>query len=144
MSRWAPSLPIAVLLLMAALPALGQANVMQRIQYGQVVSAEPVIVKSQPSGSGARVGSTVGAVAGYALADRGDRWLGGLLGGVVGGALGHAAEQAASAKRGWQLIIRLDSGEDIGIQVPGRRRQYRPGDRVRLMTGAGKTKVSKA
>jgi len=126
-----------------ALSAFAQSGVAQQIRYGEVVSARPVMVVDQPTGQGAQVGSTAGAVAGYALAKRGDRWLGSLLGGVVGGAAGHAVEKKAKKKKGWELIIRLDSGEEIGLEVPGQGEELRPGDRIRLMTGHGHTKVSK-
>jgi outer membrane lipoprotein SlyB len=125
-----------------------QSGTLQRILYGEVISAEQGIVVDQPTGRGAQTGATVGAVAGYALADRGDRWIGSLLGGALGGAAGHAAEKSAKKKPGWELIIRLDSGEEIGVQVPVKKKDrnkvlYRPGDRVRMMTGPnGKTQVT--
>ena len=79
---------------MASLPALpvdAQSQTMQRILYGEVVSAERITIRDAPTGRGAQAGSTVGAVAGYALADGRDRWLGALVGGVLGGAAGNAA-----------------------------------------------------
>ena len=126
-------------------PAFAQSNVAQTIRYGEIVSVERTVVVDQPTGAGTTIGATAGAVAGYALADSGDRWLGGLLGGVLGGAAGGAAEKSARKKKGWQLIIKLESGEEIGVQVPGKKQEYQVGDRVRLMTGpGGKTQVSKA
>jgi outer membrane lipoprotein SlyB len=124
---------------------VAQSNVMQKIRYGEVLSAEETIVEVKTAGSGAQVGATVGAVAGYALADGRDRWLGGLLGGVLGGAAGKAASNRARKKKGWQLIIRLEeTGEEIGVQVPGKKKQHNVGDRVRLLTGpGGETQVKK-
>lgn len=125
-----------------------QAGTMQRILYGEVVSAAEGIVVQRATGRGAQTGATVGAIAGYALADRGDRWIGSLLGGALGGATGHAAEKAARKKPGWELVISLDSGEEVGVQVPVKKKDrgkvlYRAGDRVRIMTGAdGGTQVS--
>jgi outer membrane lipoprotein SlyB len=146
--------PFAGLLLIATLAGVSaldaQSGTMQRILYGEVVSATQGIVTDQPTGRGAQTGATVGAIAGYALADNGDRWIGSLLGGVVGGAAGHAAEKSAKKKPGWELIIRLDSGEEIGVQVPVKKKDrnkvlYRPGDRGRLMTGPnGQTQVTPA
>jgi outer membrane lipoprotein SlyB len=133
----------AALAVGAATPALAQSGTMQSIQYGEVVSAEQTVVVQQTTGTGAGAGSTVGAIAGYALADRGDRWLGSLLGGVVGGAVGHAAEKKAKKKKGWTLIIVLEDGREVGVDVPSRKDRFEEGDRVRLMTGGGKTKVTK-
>ena len=106
---------------------------------------EKTTVKGRPSTTGTQVGATAGAVAGYALASSGDRWLGGLLGGVLGGAAGRAADKKASKKKGWQLIVKLEgNGEEIGVQVVGKKVDYKVGDRVRLLTGpGGQTQVSR-
>jgi len=126
-----------------------QSQTMQSIRYGEVVSAEQITIKDQPTGRGAQTGATVGAIAGYALADGRDRWLGAVLGGALGSAGGRAAEKAKKTRPGWELIIKLDNGEEIGIQVPiakkkKDRKSFSPGERVRLMSGpGGQTKVTK-
>jgi outer membrane lipoprotein SlyB len=128
-------------------PADAQSQTMQRILYGEVVSAERITIRDAPTGRGAQAGSTVGAVAGYALADGRDRWVGALVGGVLGGAAGNAAEKAKKKRPGWELIIRLENGEEVGVQVPMEKKSravYAPGDRVRMMSGPnGQTKVTK-
>ena len=140
----------AVILAAASMPtptANAQSQTMQRILYGEVVSAERITIRDRPTGRGAQTGSTVGAVAGYALADGRDRWLGALVGGVLGGAAGNAAEKAKKKKPGWDLIIRLDNGEEVGIQVPMNKKNrgiFSPGSRVRLTSGPnGETRVNK-
>jgi outer membrane lipoprotein SlyB len=124
-------------------PASAQEGVAQTIRYGTVVEAEQTVVEVKTGGRGGQTGATVGAVAGYALADGRDRWLGALVGGALGGAAGRAAEKSASKKKGWQLIIELEkTGETIGIEVAGKKKSFKAGDRVRLMTGPdGRTKV---
>jgi len=128
-------------------PADAQSQTMQRILYGEIVSAERITIQDRPTGRGAQAGSTVGAVAGYALADGRDRWLGALVGGVLGGAAGNAAEKAKKKKPGWELIILLDNGEEVGIQVPMNKKNrgiFSPGSRVRLTSGPnGETRVNK-
>jgi outer membrane lipoprotein SlyB len=133
---------IAALLLMAVVttltsPVWAQSNVAQTIRYGEVVAVDEAVVKTKMTNTGATVGATAGAVAGYALADSGDRWLGGLLGGVLGGAAGKGAENAARKKKGWTVIVKLDDAGEIAIDIPGKKKQYNPGDRVRIMTGPG-------
>jgi outer membrane lipoprotein SlyB len=148
-SSWMATAAV-VIVTVASLPAPSadaQSQTMQRILYGEVVSAERITIRDAPTGRGAQAGSTVGAVAGYALADGRDRWLGALVGGVLGGAAGNAAEKAKKKKPGWELIILLDNGEEVGVQVPTKKRDrtvYSPGDRVRMMSGPnGQTKVTK-
>lgn len=133
---------LTVLALMAAATALmppvsAQANVAQTIRYGEVIAVDEAVVKTKMSNTGATVGATAGAVAGYALADSGDRWLGGLLGGVLGGAAGRGAEKASRKKKGWTVIVKVDGGGEIAIDIPGKKKKYNPGDRVRIMSGPG-------
>jgi outer membrane lipoprotein SlyB len=145
-ARWA----VAAFMLAAALvtaavtpqPAAAQSYQIQRILHGEIVSAQPVMIQDRPSGRGAATGSTVGAIAGAAIADRRDGLLGALVGGAIGGAIGRAADRAGSTKRGTELIIRLDSGEELAIQIPGEL-EYLPGDRVRLTVGPNGTQVTR-
>ena len=110
-------------------------------------SETSITIRDRPTGRGAQTGSTIGAVAGYAVADGRDRWLGALVGGVLGGAAGNAAEKAKKKKPGWDLIIRLENGEEVGIQVPMNKKNrgiFTPGSRVRLTSGPnGETRVNK-
>jgi outer membrane lipoprotein SlyB len=135
----------ACMIVVMAGPAVAQSNTMQKIRYGEILSVDATVVEVKAGGSGAQVGATVGAVAGYALVDGRDRWLGGLLGGVLGGAAGKASDRRARKKKGWQLIIRMEeTGEEIGVQVPGKKQEHKVGDRVRLLTGpGGETQVKK-
>jgi outer membrane lipoprotein SlyB len=144
---------MAILLLgvvgLGSADVVAQSQTMQSIRYGEVVSAEQITITDQPTGRGAQTGATVGAIAGYALADGRDRWLGAVLGGALGSAGGRAAEKAKKTRPGWELIIKLDNGEEIGIQVPMAKKKkdresFSPGERVRLMSGpGGQTKVTK-
>ena len=138
----AAALAFVLVLSLSVSPVLAQAGVAKSIRYGTVVSVEEAVVVVKSGGSG-QVGATVGAVAGYALSDGRDRWLGSLLGGVAGGAAGKAASK--KKKKGWELIIKIEGGEEIAIEVPGKQKQFSEGDRVRLTTGpGGATEVTKA
>jgi outer membrane lipoprotein SlyB len=35
------------------------------------------------------------------------------------------------------VVVRLDDGNEIAVDVPGKKQQYEPGDRVRIMSGPG-------
>ena len=132
-----PALALAAALLLSVSLVVAQANVAQAIRYGEVVDVDETVVTLKATGTGSTVGATAGAVAGYALADHGDRWLGGMLGGVLGGAAGNAAEKASRKKKGWSVIVKLDDGGEIAVDIPGKKKQYSPGDRVRIMSGPG-------
>ncbi|NOR15871.1 MAG: hypothetical protein GQ544_09210 [Candidatus Aminicenantes bacterium] len=132
---------VVIGVLLAAL-ILAQSYAMQRVQYGKIVSVESIVIHERSRGGGGRAGSTVGSIAGAAIADRGDGLLGALIGGAIGGALGRAADRAGSTRKGTELIILLDIGEEVEIQLPGEL-NYLPGDRVRLTTGRSGTKVQR-
>lgn len=143
--RTAAGLSILMALLAASVsPAIAQTGVAQAIRYGQVLEVRRVTIKTGPKPGAAQTGATVGAVAGYALADGRDRWLGAMLGGAIGGATGKSSSK--KKRPGFEIIVRLeDGGEEIAIKVRGKQQQHFPGDRVRLMTGGdGKTEVVKA
>jgi outer membrane lipoprotein SlyB len=135
---------LVLLFMVVPTGGVAQPNVMQEIRYATIVSMEQAVVEVQASNSGAQTGATVGAVAGYALSSGRDRWLGALVGGALGGAAGKAADRSARKKKGWQLIVRLEkNGEEIGVQIVGKKTKHQVGDRVRLLTGPnGQTQVS--
>lgn len=142
---------LALVAIIAAMTGPGvEAQTLQTIRVGEVVSVDEVQIVERPTGRGAQTGATVGSIAGYAASSHGDRWLGSLLGGAIGGAAGGAAEKASKKRPGLQLVVRLDNGEEVGVQVPLAKKKknqqtFSPGDRVRLMTGAdGTTQVTPA
>ena len=142
-----PSRLFLLCLVLAGLFLCASVNVdaaqMQRVLYGQILEAEKAIVIDRRPRGGGGAGSTVGAIAGYALSDPGDRWLGAVIGGVIGGAAGKSAAKRASRKKGWKLIIRLENGEEVGLDVPNRKDRFVPGDKVRILSSPQGTKVRK-
>jgi len=119
-------------------PTVAQSGNVQKIRYGQITGVRQVVIEIPPTGRSGQTGATVGAIAGYALADGRDRWLGSLLGGAIGGAAGRSAGKAARKKKGWEYIILVEeSGEEIALKLPGRKAAHKKGDRVRMMSGAG-------
>ena len=67
-------------------------------------------------------------------AQEGKRW--------AGSAVGGAADKAESVKKGTELIIKLENGQETAIQIPGEQKDQ-PGDRGRLTSGPNGTKVQK-
>jgi outer membrane lipoprotein SlyB len=116
----------------------------QRIQYGVVVSVQKISIRQRSSGRGARTGGTVGAIAGAAVADRGDGLLGALIGGAIGGAIGRSSDRRRqSSIQGKELIIRLDNGEDILIETTDGA-EYFKGDKVQVISSSRGTRVRRA
>src|SRR6266480_4160216 len=66
---------------------------------------------------------------------------GGVLGGVAGGVAGNAIEEKMTSKDALEITVRLDSGELRAI-VQEADVAFTPGQRVRLLTSGGVTRVT--
>jgi len=118
-----------------------QINQLQRVEFGTVQQVRPITVEGRtgPIGTvgGAAVGvaatSTVGHGAGTALARAG--------GGIVGAVAGQAVEKTATRRSGLEMTIKLDNGDTVVVaqETPP---NFIVGDRVRILTGGGATRVS--
>jgi len=64
-----------------------------------------------------------------------------VLGGVAGGVAGNALENKATEKDALEITVRLDSGEMRAI-VQEADLQFTPGQRVRLLSSGGVTRVT--
>ncbi len=79
--------------------------------------------------AGSTLGSGRGSVVGTAV------------GAVLGGLGGAAAEEGITRQRGVEITIRLDSGRFIAV-TQAADEVFNPGDRVRVLSGGGTTRVS--
>jgi len=123
-------------------PLAAQSNTVQSVSYGNVVAAKAVTIQDKPDSGKVAGGAAVGAVAGAAIAGHGRHFGGAIIGGMAGAAVGSAVAKSESVKPGTELIIKLESGQEIAIQIPGQQ-TFMPGDRVRLTTGPNGTKVER-
>ena len=119
-----------------------QAQHEMNVRMGMVESVRPITIEGNQSGAGTAVGGVIGGIAGSNVGggDRGSA-VGTILG-VVGGAVaGHAIEENVSKKAGLEITIKFDNGSTSAI-VQEADEQFHAGDRVRVLSGGGKTRVS--
>ena len=64
-----------------------------------------------------------------------------VLGSVAGGVAGQAAEQAGTRQTGYEITVRLDNGQMIAV-TQAADEAFKPGDRVRLLSDGGTTRVT--
>jgi len=64
-----------------------------------------------------------------------------VLGGVAGGVAGNVLENKATEKNALEITVKLDSGEMRAI-VQEADLQFTPGQRVRLLSSGGVTRVT--
>lgn len=116
----------------------------QSITYGTVQSVRVVHIEDD-SRTGTTVGTLGGGVAGGVL--------GNLIGGgtgrtvaTVGGALlgaaaGYAGSKALTGQQGYEITIKLDDGQLIAV-TQGTDLEFSPGQRVKILSGSGSTRVT--
>jgi outer membrane lipoprotein SlyB len=146
---FAVSLIIASTLLLAGCPAgLGgkdysrdQARTVQQVQMGIVESVREVAIEGTKSPVGVGAGAVVGGVAGSTVGGGRGKAVGATLGAVLGGLGGAAAEEAITRQKGLEITVKLDSGQLLAI-TQAADESFRTGDRVRVLTGGGTTRVS--
>ncbi|MEW6330635.1 MAG: glycine zipper 2TM domain-containing protein [Pseudomonadota bacterium] len=141
---------LTALLLSACAGGLGsgdyertQTRGVQEVQMGTVESVREVKIEGTKSGVGTGAGAVVGGVAGSHVGGGKGEIIGGVLGAVVGGVAGAAAEEGATRQKGVEITIKLDSGRLIAVtQAAEPNEVFRVGERVRILSGGGVTRVT--
>jgi outer membrane lipoprotein SlyB len=120
-----------------------QARSVQEVQMGTVEGVRTVKIEGTKSPIGAGVGAVVGGVAGSTVGGGRGQIAGAAIGAVLGGLGGAAAEEAITRETGLEITVKLDSGRTIAVVQGVDGQQFAPGDRVRLLTGGGTTRVTR-
>jgi len=120
----------------------GQAGQEQTVRLGVVESVRQVTIEGPKSGVGTIAGGAIGGVAGSNVGggNRGSA-VGTILGAIAGGIAGDAIEQGTTKKQGLEITVKLDSGE-LRAVTQDADEAFRPGERVRLLSGGGVTRVT--
>ena len=119
----------------------GQAQREQTVRMAVVEGVRQVTIEKAPSGAGAVAGGVVGGVAGSSVGGGKGSAITSVLGAVAGGLIGQAVEGSIGRKAGLEITIKLDNGELRAITQEADE-QFKPGDRVRLLSGTGVTRVT--
>jgi outer membrane lipoprotein SlyB len=120
----------------------GETGREQTVRMATVESVRPVSIAGNRSGVGTIAGGVVGGVAGSDVGHGKGSAIAAVLGGVVGGVAGEALEEKVTRKEGAEITVRLDSGELRAIVQSGEE-TFKPGERVRLLSSGGTTRVSR-
>ena len=113
----------------------------QQVRFATVDMVRPVTLQGSQSGLGAGAGAVIGGVAGSGAGEGRGAAVGAVLGSVVGGVAGNTIENKATENKGLEITVRLDSGELRAI-VQEADLAFQPGQRVRLVTSGGITRVT--
>lgn len=118
-----------------------QARQAQEVEMGVVESVRQVQIEGTKTPIGAAAGAAVGGIAGSNVGGGKGQAVGAILGAVGGGLAGAAIEEGVTRKPGLEITVRLDSGRLIAVTQEADE-NFAPGERVRVLTGGGVTRVS--
>lgn len=120
----------------------GQAQREQTVRYGVVEGIREVTIQGSQSGAGTLAGGAIGGIAaGSTIGGGNGAVAAGILGAVLGGIAGSAAENKINQRRALEITVRLDNGEMRAITQEADE-AFRPGERVRLLSSGGVTRVT--
>jgi outer membrane lipoprotein SlyB len=118
-----------------------QARQEMHVRQGVVESVREVTLEGTKSGAGTFAGAAVGGVAGSNVGGGKGQIIGAILGAVAGGVAGSAIEEGVTKKNGLEITVKLDNGQLVAIVQEGDER-FHPGERVRILSGNGTTRVT--
>ena len=141
---------VASVLAGCATPGLGggnytraQARGEQSVRLGVVEIVRDVVIDARDTGTGTLAGAALGGIAGSTLGGgHNANAAGAIAGAVVGGIIGSNVEKNANDRRGVEVTVRLENGKLIAV-TQEKDEEFRVGDRVRILSGQGATRVTR-
>ncbi len=145
---------IALLLLLSAMLAAcassrsgdvytrGQTRQEMLVRTGTVESVREVLMEGTNSGTGTLAGAAIGGIAGSNIGGGRGQVVGAIVGAVLGGVAGSAIEESATKKNALEITVRLDGGQLVAVVQEMGQEYFRPGDRVRILSGSGTSRVT--
>lgn len=121
-----------------------EARTPQIVRTGVVESVRPVKIEGTNTVIGPVAGAAIGGVAGSGVGGGRGSAIATVIGAVAGGMAGAAAEEGITRAQGVEITVREDEGtvrayvQEVSPEVT-----FRPGDRVRVQTLNGRTRVVK-
>ncbi len=114
----------------------------QTVRMATVEAVRKVMIQRDSKGIGLIGGAAVGGIAGSGMGGGRGQDIATVLGAIGGLVAGQAIENQANQREGLEITLKYDSGETRVI-VQEADVELRPGDRVRVITGGGVTRVSR-
>ena len=111
------------------------------VRTGVVESVREVQIEGTKSGVGAAAGAVAGGVGGSHMGGGSGQIVGAVVGAVIGGMAGSAIEEGVTKKTGLEITVRLDNGQLTAVVQEGDE-VFHAGERVRLLSGSGGTRVT--
>lgn len=113
-----------------------QARREQTVRMGVVESVREVLLEGTKTPAGTLAGGAIGGIAGSTIGQGKGAAVAAIVGAVAGAIAGNAIEDNATRKQAMELTIMLDGGRMIAVVQEGDPHLFRPGDRVRVISGS--------
>jgi outer membrane lipoprotein SlyB len=120
------------------------ARKVQQVKGGNVLSVRPVVIEGDRKGIIGNIGGAViGGIAGNSVGDGRGRAISTVAGAALGAVTGQVAEEKLTRKQGQEIQIQMDDGRTLSVVQEVKDNEFfHAGDRVRLLTLNGVTRVS--
>lgn len=112
------------------------------VEFGQVVAVNNVRMEGNKNELLTLGGTALGGLAGSNLGRGTGAMAGAIVGAIAGGMATQSAQQALGTKPALELTIKLDNGGKMLSVVQEADIPFNVGQRVRVLTGGGTTRVS--
>jgi outer membrane lipoprotein SlyB len=113
----------------------------QVVRAGTVESVRNVVIVNPESGVGTMGGAALGGLAGSQAGHGNGSAAVGIIGAIAGGLIGQRVEANANQRPGFEITVKLDSGE-LRAVTQAADEMFRPGERVRLLSNGYMTRVT--
>ena len=115
----------------------------QQVRYATIVQLRAVSIEGTKSGVGGAAGAAVGGIGGSATGNGKGAAVATILGAVAGGIIGAKAEEGLTKTPAVEITLRYEDGEEVAIvQADEKSTQFRIGERVRVLTLNGRSRVA--
>lgn len=133
-----------------AAPGLGGGNYTrpqvrgeQTVRLGAVENVRDVTIDARDTGTGTLAGAAIGGIAGSTIGGgHKANSAGAIAGAVIGGIIGSAVEKDANDRKGVEVTVRVEGGKLIAV-TQEKDEEFRVGDKVRILSGQGATRVTR-
>ena len=120
-----------------------EARKVQTVRLGTVEMLRPVKIEGTKTPIGAGAGAVVGGIGGSTIGGGRGSAVAAVIGAVAGGLLGAATEEGLTRTQGVEITVREDDGTlRAYVQEVQENEIFRVGDRVRIMTVHGTSRVA--
>ena len=114
----------------------------QTVRNGTITSIRYVKIEGNSTG-GSLVGAAAGGLLGNQIGSGSGRTAATVGGALAGGVAGSYAGKEITSKQGLEIQVRLDEGGSVSIvQEENPREPFAQGERVRVLSGGGRDRVT--